>query len=86
MAIARRMTAEEFLRLPEEKPYLELIDGQLVHKMAAQEQHASLQVDLAATINGYARPRKLGLAFSELRGRFAEVLVRCQQERPCLNA
>ena len=31
MAITqRRMTLEEFLRLPEEKPYLELIDGMVV--------------------------------------------------------
>ena len=72
MAITRRMTAEEFLRLPEEKPYLELIDGEVRQKVSPQEQHGSLQVDLAAAINGYARPRKLGWAFAELRGRFGE--------------
>jgi Uma2 family endonuclease len=72
MAITRRLTPEEFLKLPEEKPYLELIDGVVRRKVAPQEQHGSLQLDFGAMINGYARPRKLAWAFSELRGRFGD--------------
>jgi hypothetical protein len=35
MAITqRRLTLEEFLKLPEEKPYLELIDGVVRQKVA----------------------------------------------------
>lgn len=77
MAITgRRLTADEFLELPEEKPYLELIDGEVVQKPLPQEQHGSLALDLGATFNSYARPRKLGWAFTELRGTFgADVLL-----------
>ncbi|MBA2449506.1 MAG: Uma2 family endonuclease [Chloroflexi bacterium] len=77
MAITeRRLTPEEFLKLPEEKPYLELIDGKVVQKPLGQEQHGALQMELGGRINSYARPRRLAWAFSELRGRFgADVLL-----------
>ncbi len=71
MAIeSRPLTPEEFLALPEEKPYRELIDGRIVPKVAAQEQHAALALDLGGAINRYARPKKLACAFTELRGTF----------------
>jgi len=47
MAITgRRLTAQEFLELPEEKPYLELIDGEVVQKPLPQEQHGFLALEL----------------------------------------
>jgi Uma2 family endonuclease len=71
MAIrTRQLTPDEFLALPEEKPYRELIDGRIVPKVAAQEQHGVLALELGAAINRYARPAKLACAFTELRGTF----------------
>ncbi len=77
MAITqRRMTLAEFLELPEEEPYLELVDGMVVQKVAPQWLHSVLQPDLAAIINRHARPRKLAVASTELRatiGRYSLV-------------
>ncbi len=71
MAITeRRLTLEAFLKLPEEKPALELVDGVVQQKVAPQWQHALLQPDLAAVINRYARPRKLAAALTEIREAF----------------
>jgi Uma2 family endonuclease len=66
----RQLTPEEFLALPEEKPYRELIDGRIVPKVSPQEHHGLLAGDLMAAINRHARPGKLALAFVELRGIF----------------
>jgi Uma2 family endonuclease len=63
----QRMTLEEFLALPEEKPYLEFIDGVVQQKMAAKPVHSSIQTTLAETLNQFARPRRLGIAFVEAR-------------------
>ena len=71
MAITeRRLTLEEFLKLPEEKPALELVDGVVTQKVAPQWQHGWLQPGLAAMINGYAVPRKLAAALTEIREAF----------------
>ncbi len=76
MAITQWMTPEEFLKLPEEKPAFELIEGMVVQKVSPQEQHSALQTGFAEAVNAFGRPRRLGLALPELRGRFgAEVLV-----------
>jgi len=70
------MTPEEFLKLPEEKPAFELIEGMVIQKVSPQEQHSALQTAFAEAVNAFGRPRRLGLALPELRGRFgAEVLV-----------
>ncbi len=66
----RQLTPEEFLELPEEKPYRELIDGRIVPKVSPQEHHGLLVGELVAAINQHARPGKLALAFVELRGIF----------------
>jgi Uma2 family endonuclease len=71
MAIAqRRMTLDEFLSLPEEKPALELVDGEVTQKVAPQTRHAAMQFEVAAQFNGFARPRKLGRAFPEHRSSY----------------
>jgi Uma2 family endonuclease len=64
----RRMTLEEFLELPEEKPYLEFEpDGTVVQKMFSLGRHSALQAGLLELINGFARPPDLAQAFPELR-------------------
>jgi Uma2 family endonuclease len=68
MAITeRRLTLEEFLELPEESPALELVDGVVSQKVAPQWLHGRLQYATAAVINGFAEPRKLAMAFPEIR-------------------
>jgi Uma2 family endonuclease len=68
MAITQQgLTLEQFLALPEEKPALEYVDGDVCQKMSPKGEHSGIQVALIELINGFARSRKLGLAFSELR-------------------
>lgn len=42
MATKTRLTLEEFLALPEEKPYLEFVDGEAVEKSMPAEEHSVL--------------------------------------------
>ena len=68
MAITeRRMTLEEFLRLPEEEPPLEYLDGKVTQKVSPQGKHGTLEGELTALFNGYAKSRRLARAFPELR-------------------
>ena len=72
MVIARqRMTLAEFLALPEEEPALEFADGEITRKVSPKGQHSRLQVSLVQRFNQFAEPRRLALAFSELRATFA---------------
>ncbi len=57
------MTLEEFLKLPEECPSLEYIDGRV-------EKHGVIELKLAAHFNQFAEPRRVGMAFPELRCTF----------------
>ena len=43
-----RMTPEEYLALPEEKPYLEYIDGMVVQKPMPTNEHAKLALEVGA--------------------------------------
>jgi Uma2 family endonuclease len=63
----QRMSLDEFLALPEEKPYLEFFDGVVRQKMAAKPVHGVLQSFLVVAISQFARPRRLGIVFSETR-------------------
>jgi Uma2 family endonuclease len=70
MAVApKRLSLNEFLKLPEAKPALEYIEGRIVQKVSPQWQHAMLQFGLAESINRFGRARKLAMAFPELRAR-----------------
>ncbi len=72
MAISqRRLTLEQFLELPEQKPALELVDGVVTQKVSPQGEHSALQYEFAERVNRFARPRKLARAFPELRGSYA---------------
>jgi Uma2 family endonuclease len=68
MATVRQgLTLEEFLALPEEKPALEYFAGTVTQKVAPKGRHSRLQYKLAEWFNRYGEPRRLVLAFPELR-------------------
>ncbi len=74
MATAPKVvTLEDFLARPDvdEKPYKELVDGHVEVKMSPQQRHGLIQAELVAAIAAFARPRRLGLAFVELRCTYA---------------
>ena len=63
----RRLTLEEFLALPEEKPALEYADGEVTQKVSPKARHGMLQFVLASILT---RPR-VSRAFTETRTTFA---------------
>jgi len=65
------LTLEEFLTLPETKPYSEYIDGQLIQKPIPQGQHSVIQGELCPVINAAIKVQKMGLALPELRCTFS---------------
>ena len=69
--VGRRMSLDEFLALPEEKPALDYVDGVVTQKVAPQGQHVTLQDDFTQRVNAVARPRKLARAYPELRATYA---------------
>jgi Uma2 family endonuclease len=72
MALARgRLTLEEFLRLPEEKPALEYLDGAVSQKVSPNVWHGILQGVLTEEINLIARRRRIALALPEVRETYA---------------
>jgi Uma2 family endonuclease len=72
MAIEEKpLTLEEFLRLPEDKPALEFIDGRVRQKVSPQGWHSRLQVALVEHVNRIAFPERRAFAFPELRVTFA---------------
>ena len=72
MAVAgRKLTLEEFLALPEEKPALEYFDGEVTQKVAPQGKHSLLRYRLAEFFNSALRPQRIGYAFPNLRTTYA---------------
>ncbi len=65
------MTLEEFLKLPDEKPYREYIDARIEVKVSPRRTHSILEHELISCMNNFARPRRLGRAYGELRCTFA---------------
>ena len=65
------MTLEEFLKLPEESPSLEYIDGRIEAKVSPQKKHGMIQGELDAHFNQFAEAAQIGMAFPELRCTFA---------------
>ncbi|MBI4492288.1 MAG: Uma2 family endonuclease [Chloroflexi bacterium] len=71
MAISgQHLTLEAFLRLPEQEPALEFKEGKVTQKVSPTGRHSRLQTVLVERLNRFAEPRKLALAFSELRTTF----------------
>ena len=68
-----RMTPEEYLALPEEKPYLEYIDGMVVQKPMVNTEHALLAVEIAMRLRLWADPRKAGKVGVEARMRAGDL-------------
>ena len=66
-------TLEEFLRMPgiDDEPYLEFINGKIEAKVSPQKKHSLLQGEFHDAFNRFARPKRLGRAFIELRCTFA---------------
>ena len=69
--VGQRLTLEEFLALPEEKPAVEYIDGEVIQKVSPRIRHSRLQLVGSALFTGYGYPRRLADAFPELRVTFA---------------
>jgi Uma2 family endonuclease len=67
------LTLEQFLKLPEidEHPAREYIDGKVEVKVAAQKKHCMIQKQLVMSLDAFAEPTSLGMAFPELRCTFA---------------
>jgi len=49
------MTPEEYLALPEEKPYLEYVDGVVIQKPMPTDEHADLQLYIAYELESWVR-------------------------------
>jgi Uma2 family endonuclease len=62
-----RMTMDAFLKLPDEKPTLELENGIVLAKPACGARHSILQSAILERIQREVEPRKLAMAFLELR-------------------
>lgn len=69
--LSSNLSLEEFLKLPEAKPYNEFIDGKIYQKPMPQGEHSTLQSFLVTNINKLGQPQKLAYAFPELRCTFA---------------
>jgi Uma2 family endonuclease len=70
-AAKKLLTLEEFLALPETKPYSEYINGQIIEKPMPQGKHSLIQLELASAINAITKRQKTALALPELRCTFA---------------
>lgn len=62
-----QLTLENFLALPETKPYNEYIDGKIEQKPVPQGEHSIIQTFLASRINEAGKYSKISLALTELR-------------------
>ena len=65
--VGQAMSLEQFLELPERKPYLEYEDGVVTQKMSPKGEHSTLEYGLAELVNRLCSPRKVARAFPELR-------------------
>lgn len=68
MAIVQTgLTLDEFLKLPEEKPALEYVDGVVTQKMAPSGPHGELQAELAFLFKLFLRQYPIARVYTELR-------------------
>lgn len=65
--VKKQLTLEEFLALPETKPYSEYIDGKVEQKPMPQGEHSVIQTFLSSQINEVGKSSKIVLALTELR-------------------
>ena len=62
MVTTQHMTLEEYPALPEEKPYLEYVCGEVVQKIAAQRSHAAIVAEFLAALRDYQRGGAAGFS------------------------
>ncbi len=67
---SKTISIDEFLALPETKPASEYIDGKIVQKPMPKGKHSAIQGQLILDFNGSFKPKKIALAFPELRCTF----------------
>src|SRR4051794_18830115 len=68
MAIVQTgLTLEEFLKLPDQKPALEYLDGVVTQKMAPSGPHGDLQAELAFQFRLFLRRLPVAKVYTELR-------------------
>ncbi len=70
--IARPLTLDEFLELPEVKPDWEFMKGEIVQKPIPKGRHSRLQGKLCNVINNLVEETKIAYAFPELRCSFGD--------------
>ena len=69
MATKTRVSLEDFLAMPETEPASELIDGEVVQKMAPSLYHGRLTTELIALLHSYLRESREGEVVNEVRHR-----------------
>jgi Uma2 family endonuclease len=67
MATATRMTLQEFLALPEEKPYLEFVNGEVWEKPMPGQEHSDIVAELTRLLGNYLVASRAGRVGTELR-------------------
>jgi Uma2 family endonuclease len=70
--LAKALTLEEFLDLPETKPASEYIDGQIIQKPMPKGKHSAIQGEFVPAINSIAKAQRIARAFPELRCTFGD--------------
>jgi Uma2 family endonuclease len=73
MAATAKLTLDEYLKLPETKPYREFVDGEVVVKTMGTLGHSLAQNLLAFVLMAYLRVNPIGIAATELRCIFRPV-------------
>ncbi|MBA2449687.1 MAG: Uma2 family endonuclease [Chloroflexi bacterium] len=72
MAITQReFTLEQFLKLPEQEPALEYLDGMVTRKMSPKGPHGTLQFEIGSFFREFVWPRRLARVFTETRTTYA---------------
>jgi Uma2 family endonuclease len=69
--VKRALTLKQFLDMTERKPALGYADGRVAPKFGGDLPHSALMGHLATVIDDFAQPRRMALAFPELRVTFA---------------
>ena len=67
VALKTRVTLEQFLAIPEEKPYRELMDGEVVEKPMAGRRHSVVVTELIWLLRSHLEGNAVGMVDTELR-------------------
>jgi Uma2 family endonuclease len=67
MATTAKLTLEEFLKLPETKPYSEYVDGEVRQKSTPTTEHGIIASLLSLVVGSFLRTNPLGICGTEIR-------------------